>query len=361
MAAPDAPPGERLPRGFEDQLRTAGSDPLIEMLESYSPDARTWSGGPTVPGMPGCPPEVIRRLADRGADLGATDRDGNTPLHLHAMSGDDAAVAALLDLGADLEARSDRWGETPLHAAARSHRPSTVRLLVERGADASAGLPRSGRTPLERSLATCRSSDVAATAEIAQMLVAAGAEVTAEVRKQVERIGRGLARDRDDADPELVDAADAGLSVLYEQFGMTPVPTAEASPRRHDGVSPITVTATGWRRQHEELWDLLVPPAGVASTVQGEVVRITGRVARELVDDAGNNWDADFRAMVDALPVHLGSATPLPAPELQEAARLARRVRTGSEAGLDRLTELVVRWVLANPGPIPLEPPRYRR
>ncbi len=48
----------------------------------------------------------------------------------------------------------------------------------------------------------------------------------------------------------------------------------------HDGISPIAVTETEWSKQHQELWDFLVPASGCAKTLQGEVIRITGRVAK---------------------------------------------------------------------------------
>src|SRR5258708_31494171 len=50
--------------------------------------------------------------------------------------GGDEALVALLDGGADLNAR--RKGETPLHVAARRRRCAAARILLARGADADA-------------------------------------------------------------------------------------------------------------------------------------------------------------------------------------------------------------------------------
>ena len=46
----------------------------------------------------------------------------------------------------------------------------------------------------------------------------------------------------------------------------------------HDGVSPILVKEGSWEEQYEELWSFLIPSSGAAKTVQGEVIRIPGRV-----------------------------------------------------------------------------------
>jgi hypothetical protein len=89
------------------------------------------------------------------------------------------------------------------------------------------------------------------------------------------------------------EAAVSGLNALYKLLNVTPVP-----PRCiHDGISMIRVEATGWVDQHEELWGLLVPGQGSAKTVQGEAIRITGRISQ----DEGAHWDAEYRKMLSAL------------------------------------------------------------
>ena len=55
---------------------------------------------------------AVAALLDAGADLHARTEDGDTPLHRAASGGHAAAVAALLDAGADLNAR-DKKGRTP--------------------------------------------------------------------------------------------------------------------------------------------------------------------------------------------------------------------------------------------------------
>ena len=73
------------------------------------------------------------------------------------------------------------------------------------------------------------------------------------------------------------------------------------------------------------------------------------------------NWDADFRAMLDALVAHLASASPLSNDTVTEARRIAAELRSGNGDvdQLQRLAELAVQWVIANP--IPLAAPKYAR
>ena len=77
---------------------------------------------------------VRRRLAAEGA---ADRRDSfscRTPLGWATMHGDPAIVTAMLDAGADVNER-DQSGNTPLHVVAFFGRDAAGRVLLERGAD----------------------------------------------------------------------------------------------------------------------------------------------------------------------------------------------------------------------------------
>ncbi len=114
--------------------------------------------------------DVARIKALLTADPGsanAKDADGWTPL-LHAVSGDSAAaVAALLDAGADVRAATSEGG-TALHNASS---PAVAELLLARQADVRA-VDRLGATPLHDAAAAGRK-------EVAEVLLAHGAEVDA--------------------------------------------------------------------------------------------------------------------------------------------------------------------------------------
>lgn len=118
--------------------------------------------------------------------------------------------------------------------------------------------------------------------------------------------------------------------------------------------------AARWEDRHQELWELLVPSSGAAETVQGEVIRLSGRIARELDGNGGANWDGEFKEMADALLTHLGSGAPLPAFELKEATTIVSEVKR-KYGDTRRLSQLAVEWVALNPKPMALPTPSYRR
>lgn len=74
------------------------------------------------------------------------DEDSNTPLHLAALSGHNKATVALLECGADIEARNcSLW--TPLDCAAAKGFPKTVKILLENDAPVDP-MDKSKTTPL---------------------------------------------------------------------------------------------------------------------------------------------------------------------------------------------------------------------
>ena len=109
---------------------------------------------------------------------------------------------------------------------------------------------------------------------------------------------------------------------------------------------------------------MLIPSSGAAKTVQGEVIRITGRVQDELYRNGGVNWDKDYRNMLNSLPNHFASGTPLSDKELEETKELISNIRANGENEeviTERLRELSVLWVLLNPTPILLGKTNYNR
>jgi hypothetical protein len=87
-------------------------------------------------------------LLEHGADANATDVYGSTPLHYaiyHNRNG--RIVKLLLAHGAVVDAR-DSTGLTPLHLASRNQKKAAIKLLLEHGADVNAR-DAHGSTPLQ--------------------------------------------------------------------------------------------------------------------------------------------------------------------------------------------------------------------
>ena len=91
--------------------------------------------------------EVIKVLLKNQADVSATDGQGMTALHRAMSFGPKEGLEALLAGGADVSATT-RNGWTPLHYAAYAGRREIVALLVDKGADVKAKAT-DGKTPLQ--------------------------------------------------------------------------------------------------------------------------------------------------------------------------------------------------------------------
>jgi hypothetical protein len=78
---------------------------------------------------------IVRALVRGGAHVDArTDSKHCTPLHMAARRGNTEVAEALVDCGADINAR-DRGGDTPLQRAKNCRKAGVALLLVSRGAD----------------------------------------------------------------------------------------------------------------------------------------------------------------------------------------------------------------------------------
>lgn len=327
-----------LPKNFDELIEAGDISSLKEVFTQCELDARGGYSKSTALSFYQVPDELVRWLVEQGADINARDNYGATPLHKHAMSWC-GNTELLLDLGANIEA-VDYQNETPLFAAAGSFKPKAVHTLVTKGANISAK-NKMRQTPLEKALALCRNADIVNMAEVADIMLNAGTAVTPEMKDCIKRIGSDFEFHREGFNKD--------------------VPPVEKR-KTHDGASSITVSTKEWQAQHHELWSLLVPSKGHAKTVQGEVIRITGKVSYEILDNGGTNWDNQFRKMLKSLIHYFSLGTPLNPPLLQEAAALAKELNSGN--GKDqpaRLCELAVHWVLSNPNPSTMEQPDYTR
>ena len=80
---------------------------------------------------------MIKLLIERGADVNAKSKDGNTALITATSYGRIENVKLLIDKGADINAKSKNGG-TALIWAAKMGRTEIIKLLLEKGADVSA-------------------------------------------------------------------------------------------------------------------------------------------------------------------------------------------------------------------------------
>uniref|UniRef100_A0A4W4EF35 RHD domain-containing protein n=1 Tax=Electrophorus electricus TaxID=8005 RepID=A0A4W4EF35_ELEEL len=97
-------------------------------------------------------PKLVEVLLRMGADPTVLDRDGRTPVHLAAHTGDEATLRVLLGLlgehHAHLVNMVDFSGMFPLHLAVRKGGDRCLRVLVQAGAKVNMPEQKSGCTPL---------------------------------------------------------------------------------------------------------------------------------------------------------------------------------------------------------------------
>ena len=291
-------------------------------------------------------------LIAQGADINVKDEYDRTPLHYHVQVNNVERVALLLERGADIEAQ-DKYKNTPLHFA--EYNAEAAQLLIEKGADINAKDDR-GNTPLERMLFRLRNAYIEKAAKTAELYLKAGLKPTKFAKEQITRIGEEFEFHRNDFNPEYLEETDAGLQQLYKLFNVPPV------PRRiqHDGKSPIVLTGNTWEERYEQAWTLLVPSSGSTTTVQGEVVRIAGRVNDELLRNAMGNWDKEYRKMLTAISGYLRQGNALSENELAEVADIQKHILEDDGTGTQRLCELATVWVVQNPQPIAVGKVNYK-
>ena len=300
--------------------------------------------------------EFARWLIEQGLDVNVLDYYENTPLCAHATYGDDM-VKVYYELGGDIN-KASKYGTTALHNAADYHHVDTVKFLVDNGADVFAK-DDMGRDALHDSLMNSGGIYIIPMLDIAEILLNAGVAITPEMQDSVRKMGEDFEFHRDSFKKENIEEIDSALQKMYKLFAVEPV----ARRVVHDGVSPIIPCEGTWKKKFNYLWDYLVPSSGPAKTVQGELIRIGGRIGDEFYRNGGINWDSEYRKMADALPGYFTLGTALSDDELAELNTLISEIKAQGtpDAVLDRICELVVTWVAKNPNPIALAEPSYKR
>lgn len=340
-----------LPKDFEALLDAGDLDAIKAVFEQCDVNARGGFYKHTALAFPSFPDELVRWLVARGTDVNAVDQWGRTALHIRA-SWRNARLDVLCEVGCDVNAMASMSDGTPLHKAALAHISRHVATLLAHGANADAKNDR-GQTPLEVALESCNNTDLEETAEIARLLLAHGAQKSARAQAHLREVGQRFQFHRAAMDAELAATCSAALAALDAIFDATPVPVR----RMHDGASNIVATSRTWQEQHRELWNLLVPSSGAAATVQGEVIRIAGRIGDELHRNGAVNWNDEYRRMAHALLAHVKTGTPLASAQLAELTVLVAALTRSADGDTDRLAELAVAWVRLNPHPMPLAAP----
>ena len=161
--------------------------------------------------------EAVKALVDAGADVNARDENGWTPLHVAASSDDSEVVKVLVKLGADVNAR-DKYDGTPLHRVGRLHSGrgpvEVTRILIEAGADVNAR-NEVGETPLHNFALT-------GPPEAVEALIEAGADLTVKDKWGSAPMHQAVCCSYDEKKAAIIKIlVDAGADVNVTKFGMS--------------------------------------------------------------------------------------------------------------------------------------------
>lgn len=113
--------------------------------------------------------EAVKFLVSKGAETNSTNNAGSTPLVLAAHTGQTEIVSFLLEKKAIVNAKDSTY--SPLHAASLNGYSEIAKLLIDKGASINAK-DKDGYTPL-------RNASFKGSMEIVKLLIANKAEVNA--------------------------------------------------------------------------------------------------------------------------------------------------------------------------------------
>lgn len=118
-----------------------------------------------------------------------------------------------------------------------------------------------------------------------------------------------------------------------------------------------------WKKEHQRLWKAYVPAQGPAETLQGELVRIVGKLVDQAYRNGNCNWDADHETMwrfvsdrITADQTFTDQDKVMIRETTEEIIRdEASPDLSGDGSTYYRINEKVIDWCMAHPEVIPFE------
>ena len=306
-------------------------------------------------------------LLARGEDINSRDRYARTPIHARVRSRCLDQIPMLIARGGDINAR-DTSDQTALFGVVERFPVADVSRMIAWGADPMvvADSRVYGKATLVENVVFWHNFlDAPRALAVIRLLLSVGAPVGERVpialramdRMRCTFITHGLP---DHLSQSRVDEASAALSELCALFG---VEQREAQRAPVVGERLELDPSVPALRQYGQLWDLLVPDSGQCQTLQGEVIRIAGRVGHEVYDNGGINWDRSFGKLLAQYLSVVRSGLPMsPASVARaEAAVASLKGRSMNTGDVDEITILAVEWVRLNPVLVEMDLPDVGR
>ncbi len=299
--------------------------------------------------------EITDFLLARGEDINSRDRYQRTPIHARVRSRRLDQIPLLIARGGDINAR-DTSDQTALFGVVERFPVADVSQMIAWGADplVVADSRVYGKATLVESVVAWHNFlDTPRALAVIRLLLSVGAPVGERVSTALRSMDRmrctfithGLP---DHLSQSQVDEASAALSELCALFAVEQREAQRAPVVGERLTFDVGATPT---QMFSRLWDQLVPDSGQCQTLQGEVIRLAGRVGHEVYDNGGIHWDRSFGKLLDQYLSVVRSGLPLPPASVAraEAAVASLKSRSMSHQAVDDITELAVEWVRLNP------------
>lgn len=300
-------------------------------------------------------------LIQNGADVNAVTNEQQNPLHLQTMQKrtDLDVLKTLIEHGANVNAL-DRHGNTPLHYALD---PKRVQLLLAHGANPLIE-NKYGELPLETIFSRYGGfSNIIELTETSEILLNEGNIITEKMKTESDKICSNAEKYQSSYQNDNIDLLTVHESIvkLKQLFDVVPV----ADKYRFENLPEmIQLNSSGFDAQFDELWALLVPKNGHASSTQGEIIRISGRIGYEILSNGGLNWDKDYQKMLDFFNKTMKTGVALEKKDIERVKLLSKNISALyniDQKEIDELCQFGIDWILRNPKPTPLSNVKYKR
>ncbi len=351
-----------LPENFRKIVEKGDLQKFANVFEECEIDARLERGKSTANAfsISGLNVKQARFLIENGFNLNSDCGFGYPAI---AFQADNRAILKLLlEYRANINCVVDVSKGSALFYAANTNNIKAVKNLLEFGASVTARNSSFSKSYLlDEILSTCTTEQLIDRVAISKMLLEAGAKPSKETTEYVKAILETFEEEKENIKKDEVKKYIKAEKELSELFGVE-IPDLNAAKLPPIELPKIEVTSTNWWEQYNELWAILVPERGPSNTIQGEIIRIVGKISYELLDNGGANWDREFVKMARALEKYLTIEDDKDAETANAAIALANKIsKRSSETDIIKLSELAVKWVLANPNAIYLEKVDYKR
>ena len=169
---------------------------------------------------------------------------------------------------------------------------------------------------------------------------------------------------------QIVKALQQTAGVRRISIGRSSAPAGAELCRHAERRRRMALYATGsggsgrYAEVYQAYWNQLVPESGRCNTVQGELIRVIGRLAIEYYRNGNMNWEDGYDLMLVWMSRTLHDQTVFEPDQLVQIQRDVASIRANAESGCcpyadgedeyDRLTDRIVEWCRRRSDPLTL-------